>query len=129
MRCPNCGSDNDHVIESRKRTDYIYRKRQCTDCGCRYLTHEIFMRPCSEWMQNGKTKVLKLSQLVRWQEAVWIEIKAYGKSSLYATSVRDISDDEIRFDNGQAQSVKLYGKAWRAWTKRPAMEDLKTDWE
>ncbi|MDD2232822.1 MAG: transcriptional regulator NrdR [Sphaerochaetaceae bacterium] len=42
MKCPECGSLNDRVIESRPSTDgtSIRRRRECLDCGARFTSYE-----------------------------------------------------------------------------------------
>jgi transcriptional repressor NrdR len=42
MRCPNCGVDNDKVIDSRTSEDgfAIRRRRECMACGRRSTTYE-----------------------------------------------------------------------------------------
>lgn len=42
MKCPECGSLNDKVIESRLSADgsSIRRRRECVDCGTRFTSYE-----------------------------------------------------------------------------------------
>ena len=42
MKCPNCGSDNTRVIDSRPADDNtsIRRRRLCDDCEKRFTTYE-----------------------------------------------------------------------------------------
>lgn len=42
MRCPNCSSLEDKVIETRESKDgkYIRRRRECLKCSKRYTTYE-----------------------------------------------------------------------------------------
>jgi transcriptional repressor NrdR len=44
MKCPNCGIDNDKVIDSRASHDgyAIRRRRECLGCQTRYNTYERF---------------------------------------------------------------------------------------
>ncbi len=44
MKCPNCGSLNDKVIDSRQSKDgtVIRRRRECLECGYRFTTYERF---------------------------------------------------------------------------------------
>lgn len=43
MKCPKCGNDNDHVIDSRTVMQgvAVRRRRQCLACGHRYTTREM----------------------------------------------------------------------------------------
>lgn len=42
MRCPNCGTNDDKVIESRTmgEGEIIRRRRECLQCGYRFTSHE-----------------------------------------------------------------------------------------
>jgi len=40
MRCPECQHEDTRVIDSRTAGDAIRRRRQCSDCGVRFTTHE-----------------------------------------------------------------------------------------
>jgi transcriptional repressor NrdR len=40
MRCPDCQHEDSRVIDSRTAGDAIRRRRQCSDCGTRFTTHE-----------------------------------------------------------------------------------------
>ena len=127
MKCPNCGNAESFVTDTRSRADFVSRRRNCARCGCRFLTHETVIRPCSDWVYGDKTRVLTLHQLKSWQEALWIETKSYGGNLMSATSIRSIVDNCVRFENGDVRTVGLYGKQWRAWTKRPTQDDLKKE--
>lgn len=43
MTCDRCGAkDNFNVIDTRKSSDYGYRRRrECLSCGFRFTTYEI----------------------------------------------------------------------------------------
>ena len=41
MQCPNCGSENLRVLETRHVTDSIYRQRKCKDCLHIFYTAEF----------------------------------------------------------------------------------------
>lgn len=45
MRCPQCGRDNDKVVETRvcKGGVAIRRRRQCEECGFRFTTREMVL--------------------------------------------------------------------------------------
>lgn len=47
MRCPDCGSDDDKVIDSRPAEDHtaVRRRRACRGCGHRFTTFERVERP------------------------------------------------------------------------------------
>lgn len=41
--CPECGSWNSRVLESRRRpeTGWQYRRRECLQCAGRWATYEV----------------------------------------------------------------------------------------
>jgi len=47
MRCPECGKDEDRVVDSRPHPDgdAIRRRRECGACGGRFTTFERIERP------------------------------------------------------------------------------------
>ena len=42
MRCPNCSHEGSKVTDSRskEKSEAIYRRRECKNCGRRFTTHE-----------------------------------------------------------------------------------------
>ena len=46
MRCPQCGCQDDKVIETRvaREGDSIRRRRACVGCGWRFTTYEAIVR-------------------------------------------------------------------------------------
>lgn len=56
MRCPDCGQDDDHVVDSRPQPDgaSIRRRRECRACGSRFTTFErIERRPLLVRKRSG----------------------------------------------------------------------------
>ena len=47
MRCPECGRDEDRVVDSRPQPggEAIRRRRECGACGARFTTFERVERP------------------------------------------------------------------------------------
>jgi len=47
VRCPECGKDDDHVVDSRPQPDgeSIRRRRECHACSARFTTFERIERP------------------------------------------------------------------------------------
>ena len=44
LTCPKCGDDRLYVLDSRNNKDqvpYLFRRRQCSICGCKFNTVEI----------------------------------------------------------------------------------------
>lgn len=41
MMCPQCGSDDLSMIDSRTSNDQVNRRRLCLNCLCRFSTVEI----------------------------------------------------------------------------------------
>ena len=59
MICPECGSHNIYVKDSRHRNGFIYRRRVCNNCGKEFKTHE---RIIDEDCQNCKYNI----ELIMW---------------------------------------------------------------
>jgi transcriptional repressor NrdR len=47
VRCPNCGNDEDRVVDSRPAREgrAIRRRRACSACGARFTTYEAVEEP------------------------------------------------------------------------------------
>lgn len=43
MTCPVCGAKT-KILDSRKRIDYVRRRRECVECGYRFTTEETEVR-------------------------------------------------------------------------------------
>ena len=41
MTCPYCGCGYTKIVDSRKREDSVFRRRECMECGNRFNTMEI----------------------------------------------------------------------------------------
>jgi transcriptional repressor NrdR len=57
MRCPNCGVDDDRVIDSRavREGRAVRRRRECVACGERYTTYEAWeTRPVLVIKRDGR---------------------------------------------------------------------------
>lgn len=115
MICKSCGSSKEsRVIDSREFKEYVYRRRKCMNCGYVYMTHERFVRGCKSIYGP---RVLFLNELENNPEAVWLELRT---GRLSATSIVDMSEDTVFFDNGTNQSRKSCLHMWRVWDKRPS---------
>lgn len=56
MRCPECGQDDDHVVDSRPQPggEAIRRRRECRACGGRFTTFErVERRPLLVRKRSG----------------------------------------------------------------------------
>jgi transcriptional repressor NrdR len=57
MQCPNCGHDDDRVIDSRavREGRAVRRRRECLACGERYTTYEAWeTRPILVIKRDGR---------------------------------------------------------------------------
>ena len=41
MKCPECGYEDNKVIDSRPAENKIRRRRECLSCKCRFTTYEM----------------------------------------------------------------------------------------
>jgi transcriptional repressor NrdR len=68
MRCPNCGSIDDKVLESRTLAagDAIRRRRECNSCGFRFTSYErIEVKPLMVIKKNGRREPFDRSKIER----------------------------------------------------------------
>ena len=66
-QCPNCGSEQVMVYDSRSRDHYIIRRRKCMDCDNRFTSYEIlesdyrYMRDFIRVVENMQQDVKALN--------------------------------------------------------------------
>lgn len=68
MRCPNCGKEDDKVIDTRPNegNTIIRRRRACLNCGHRFTTHEkIEEYPLFVVKKNGLKEPFDRSKLLQ----------------------------------------------------------------
>jgi transcriptional repressor NrdR len=68
MRCPNCGSIDDKVLESRTLAagDAIRRRRECISCGFRFTSYErIEVKPFMVIKKDGRREPFDRSKIER----------------------------------------------------------------
>ncbi len=58
MKCPNCGNENDKVLDSRSFREgaAIRRRRECAACGTRFTTYEEIERDDVMVVKRNKTR-------------------------------------------------------------------------
>ena len=66
MKCPNCGSTKDKVIDSRPtENSSIRRRRECLACGHRFTTYEIIDTiPIYVIKKDGKREIYDRNKLM-----------------------------------------------------------------
>lgn len=58
MKCPNCGADNNRVIDTRDKGERHIRRRRCANCYTVFKTYEYFVaervttKPMPEWAKR-----------------------------------------------------------------------------
>ncbi len=68
MKCPNCGSLNDKVVDTRQSKDgsVIRRRRECLDCGFRFTTYERYEEEkIIVKKKNGTTESFNKDKIIR----------------------------------------------------------------
>ena len=68
MRCPNCGSFNDKVVDTRQSKDgsVIRRRRECLECGFRFTTYERYEEEkIIVKKKNGTTEPFNKNKIIR----------------------------------------------------------------
>lgn len=67
MRCPNCGQEEDRVLDSRTVQDgtAVRRRRACSACNYRYTTYEYVERtPITVIKRNGEREPFDRNKLI-----------------------------------------------------------------
>ncbi len=67
MKCPNCGSSDSRVLDSRPVEDgtSIKRRRECPECGKRFTTYEVIDNvPISVVKRDGRLEFFDKHKLV-----------------------------------------------------------------
>ncbi len=67
MKCPNCGRDEDKVLDSRASLEgsAIRRRRECLACGQRWTTFEYIERvPLMVVKSDGRREVYERDKLI-----------------------------------------------------------------
>lgn len=59
MNCPKCKSENVYCKDSRRKADYIKRRKCCADCGYKFSTIEITEKDHKE-LQGIKREGIKI---------------------------------------------------------------------
>ncbi len=72
MRCPQCGSDQLTVLDSRPRTDSVRRRRECLNCGHRFSTMEKVV--CDPVPQPGEIAYLLCDGTIIEEKVYHVEI-------------------------------------------------------
>ena len=44
MECPECGSDNLRVVDTRSTRNDVKRRRECNDCLWKFTTYEFYVQ-------------------------------------------------------------------------------------
>ncbi len=68
MKCPNCGSLHDKVVDTRQSKDgsVIRRRRECIDCGFRFTTYERYEEEkIIVKKKNGTTEPFNKNKIIR----------------------------------------------------------------
>ncbi len=68
MRCPYCGKDSDHVVDSRPAREgrAIRRRRECLACGRRFTTFERYEeRPLMVIKKDGRREVYDRNKVLQ----------------------------------------------------------------
>lgn len=66
MRCPNCGTTEDKVIDSRAMAngESIRRRRECLGCGYRFTSYErVEEKPLMVVKRDGRREPFEVSKL------------------------------------------------------------------
>lgn len=70
MKCIICGKNKTNTVDSRKKENYVHRRRECTRCGTRFSTSEYTNKHIIELQKNYRDLEEELAELQAWKELV-----------------------------------------------------------
>lgn len=103
MRCPNCDSPDNRVVDSRTSRGgrAVRRRRECSNCSERFTTYEyVEERPVQVLKRDGSTEEFDRSKLLRAIRT------ACAKRPVSMSEVEEIADEiEERITRGAGVEV------------------------
>ena len=70
MICQKCGSGENRVTDTRPFREFVYRRRECCNCGNRFTTSEIYVEDCGQMKTRRDRLRDSINQLKREADAV-----------------------------------------------------------
>ena len=107
MRCPECGVDDDRVVDSRpaEHGGAVRRRRSCGGCGARFSTLERPLQPPLDVRKrSGESRPFDPVKIVtgidraangRLGEDVLADVAASVERSLRATGARVVTSEQV----------------------------------
>ena len=107
MRCPDCGQDDDHVVDSRPQPggEAIRRRRECLRCGGRFTTFErIERRPLLVRKRSGAVVPFEASRVLdgmaraakdRVERSVLEETASDIERTLRSSGRREVTSEQV----------------------------------
>lgn len=115
MRCPNCGHDEDRVLDTRPVRDgeAIRRRRECASCGHRFTTYE--------YVEKGTFQVVKKDgrrEPFQREKLIIGLTKACEKRPISATTIEEVAErieaDLVRLGRSEVKSSEIGGRVLAA---------------
>jgi len=78
MKCIICGKNKTNTVDSRKKENYVHRRRECPRCGTRFSTSEYTNKHIIELQKSYRDLEEELEGLQAWKELV--EKRTHGYS-------------------------------------------------
>jgi len=107
VRCPDCGQDDDHVVDSRPQPggEAIRRRRECLRCGGRFTTFErIERRPLLVRKRSGAVVPFEASRVLdgmaraakdRVERSVLEETASDIERTVRASGRREVTSEQV----------------------------------
>lgn len=107
MKCPFCSNEDTKVIDSRVTEDKVRRRRECSQCGERFTTHEKPRLELTVEKRDGSKETFDKSKIISGIK------KACSKRPVGDEKIREIVDDieeKIRDEGDQKISSDKIGR-------------------
>src|SRR3989338_805727 len=93
MKCPECGNEEDKVVDSRESAegDKVRRRRECLKCGARFTTYEYIEKtPLLVVKKDGRREQFERNKLLAGV------VKACEKRPISIEKIESLVDDVER---------------------------------
>jgi len=107
VRCPDCASIDDRVVDSRLSDDgrVTRRRRECVSCGRRFTTFErLDEQPVAVVKRSGEVVPFDRTKLV---DGVAVAVKGRPVHEDAIAAFADAVEEEVRLGSGRVSSEQL----------------------
>lgn len=137
VRCKDCKHRPSMKTDEIGGRVLVFPGDDANPCPCQnfdddwysYEPDDDFFCAYGAKMDAGKPRVLGYDE-IEGADAVWLEIRHTNGIEIEVTAFKTCGERMMGFEHGFFQSIPLYGKQWRCWSKKPTREQMeKEEWK